>query len=240
MKLRALFFDLDDTLLETHTHSSDALDVVCRETAALHLGVSPAAVREVFLPTFADLEAEMERLEIVFADGDAMRAELWRRTLCNLALPSDDGERLGQRYQQERQERYHLFPDVEAHLPALRARYHLQLVTNGISDIQRGKIAASGLERWFSHITVSSEAGGWKPDAVVFEAALAKAGVTAEETVMIGDNPEKDIAGARALGMHTIWMRRWEWLGDRGVRADATATDMADLARILSTWAARE
>lgn len=236
MAIRALFFDLDDTLLETHTHSSAALNVTCEATVALHPQLTAAGVREVFTPTFVGVEEEMERHEIVFPDGDALWTEVWRRTLRNLGVSDEHGERLCRRYRDERRDRYLLFPDVEEQVPKLVGRYHLQLVTNGLSDIQRGKIAAARLERWFSHVTISSEAGGWKPDPVVFQWALDQAGVPPEETVMIGDNPEKDIAGGRAMGMRTVWMQRWEWQSDRGVTADAVATDMPSLLEILAGW----
>ena len=58
---------------------------------------------------------------------------------------------------------------------------------------------AEKLDAW----TSSEEARSYKPDAAIFELALGKAGVTAEEVLFVGDSREHDIAGARALGMHT-------------------------------------
>jgi putative hydrolase of the HAD superfamily len=82
------------------------------------------------------------------------------------------------------------------------------------------------LTRFFDSVTISSEAGYAKPRREVYDAALARAGVTADETMHIGDSEHLDFAPAAALGMLAV-------LIDRGSPRDA-ASVAGRTARICS------
>ena len=102
-------------------------------------------------------------------------------------------------------------------LAALRGRGHrLGVLTNGLPSTQRGKIAALGLRRDVDAIVYAQEcAPAGKPARACFTTALGRLGVAAPRAVFVGDHPEKDIAGARAAGLHTVW------LPGRATRVDA-------------------
>ena len=81
------------------------------------------------------------------------------------------------------------------------------IITNGYPRIQRPKISQLGLDDGrFTEIFVSHEHGIWKPDPRIFKLALAATGTSPGETLMIGDNPYTDVAGANACGMHSLWI----------------------------------
>jgi putative hydrolase of the HAD superfamily len=81
------------------------------------------------------------------------------------------------------------------------------IITNGYPRLQRPKLSQLGLDDGsFSEIFVSGEHGIWKPDPRIFKLALSATGTPASETLMIGDNPFTDIAGANASGMPSIWI----------------------------------
>lgn len=81
------------------------------------------------------------------------------------------------------------------------------IITNGDSRTQRPKLSQLGLDDGsFNEIFVSGEHGIWKPDPRIFELALAATGTSASESLMIGDNPYTDIAGANASGMLSLWI----------------------------------
>jgi len=85
----------------------------------------------------------------------------------------------------------------------------IALATNGGTENQWAKIRRLGLEAHVDAIAVSGEVGAHKPDRRMFEAAAARCGVTLAATDwMVGDCPTRDIGGAQALGLRTIWMRR--------------------------------
>jgi putative hydrolase of the HAD superfamily len=86
----------------------------------------------------------------------------------------------------------------------------LGLVTNGASEMQRGKLERFGLEPYFDHILIEGEFGAGKPDASVFRHMLGRFNVMAEDAWMVGDDLQRDISGAQALGMFTIWV---DWRG---------------------------
>lgn len=100
-------------------------------------------------------------------------------------------------------------PWAAAVLAALSGRCRLALVTNGGSRPQRRKLARAGLEPYFGGaVLVSAELGAAKPEPAIFEAALALVDCRPDQALFVGDDPERDIAGAAALGMATCWLDR--------------------------------
>lgn len=90
-------------------------------------------------------------------------------------------------------------------LDYLKGNYHLHLITNGFAEVQYTKLKEGGLSHYFEHIITSEEAGVKKPDPAIFKLALSKAGAIAHECLMVGDDPEVDIFGARSCGMHQVF-----------------------------------
>lgn len=87
----------------------------------------------------------------------------------------------------------------------------LGLVTNGGSEMQRGKLERFGLEPYFNHILIEGEFGAGKPDERVFNHILERFNVAAKDAWMVGDDLQRDISGAQVLGLYTIWV---DWRGD--------------------------
>lgn len=96
-------------------------------------------------------------------------------------------------------------------LPELQSRYRLAVLTDELYDIQVEKVKRLGLAGYFTEIISSEQAGVTKPDKRLFEYALNRLGVSADEAMMIGDNPSADIRGARSVGMRTAWLRRGKY-----------------------------
>lgn len=96
-------------------------------------------------------------------------------------------------------------------LPELQSRYRLAVLTDELYDIQVEKVKRLGLSGYFTEIISSEQAGVTKPDKRLFEYALNRLGVSAGESMMIGDNPSADISGARSVGMRAAWLRRGKY-----------------------------
>jgi len=98
--------------------------------------------------------------------------------------------------------------DVCAMLQRLSADYRIAVVTNGHSDRQRDKLRRTSLDTCFAPdaILVSAEVGAPKPAPLLFTRALAWAGCRADEALFIGDDVERDIGGAAALSIATCWV----------------------------------
>lgn len=92
-----------------------------------------------------------------------------------------------------------LFPGAVEALDYLFKKYTLHIITNGFNDVQRIKMEANDLNKYFKTITTSEEAGAKKPGERIFRHALEKAKANPKESLMIGDDYDVDIAGAKRL-----------------------------------------
>jgi HAD superfamily hydrolase (TIGR01662 family) len=106
----------------------------------------------------------------------------------------------------ERHENFSLYEDALPVLEELRAHgLKLGVVSNGERDLDEF-VSHHGLE---VDVAVGSKSHGVrKPDPSIFEAALAALGVAPAEAAMVGDSPEDDVEGARALGMRALLLDR--------------------------------
>ena len=103
---------------------------------------------------------------------------------------------------------------------ALReAGHQLHVVTNGVREPQRRKIAALGLSDFIEELVTSDVARSYKPDPEIFHYALRSTGAQAGESWMIGDSVLRDVLGGQAVGMRTAWFR-----ADDALPPDAEAT----------------
>jgi HAD superfamily hydrolase (TIGR01549 family) len=124
-------------------------------------------------------------------------------------------------------ENFELFEDALPVLDELRAaQLRIGLVSNGIRDLTEF-VAHHGLD--VDAVVDSRTHGRVKPHPTIFQAALGKLGVDAADAVMVGDSPEEDIEGARALGMRAILIDR----EDRHPDVEERLTDLYGLPAAL-------
>jgi len=102
-----------------------------------------------------------------------------------------------------------LIPGVEEYLLSLNKQYKLGLITDGFIQTQKNKINALGLNMIFDEILITDELGRefWKPSIVPFSTICDKLEVDPVEAIYIGDNPEKDFKGPNQLDMGSIRLR---------------------------------
>lgn len=116
-----------------------------------------------------------------------------------------------------------LYPHSRDLLKTLKNRgYVLYLASNGIAEVQHGRIEAAGIAGYFEHIFISEEIGYQKPDPRFFEAMMSAASLHTQKELclMIGDSLSSDIAGGVAYGIDTLWLN----LGDSNAPASEAAT----------------
>lgn len=108
----------------------------------------------------------------------------------------------------------HVFPDTEPLLQALQAqRYYLGVISNSIGtvDEQLGRV---GLGSYFRTVLDSALVGVEKPNPGIFQMALDRAGVSANEALFVGDVYATDIGGARLAGIQGVLMDRFSAYDD--------------------------
>jgi len=253
--LAAVLFDLDDTLVADEAATEAAFLAACALAQVRH-GLEPGGLaravrdraRELWRggPTITYCRAigisSAEGLRARFLGDDpslaalrawapAYRRAAWSGALAGLGVHDDAfAEELARRFVAERGARNRVYPDVIPALTALARAHRLALVTNGAPDVQRAKLAASGLAPHFATVVVSGELGAGKPDPRAFRAALAALGVAPERAIMVGDSPERDVVGAQAAGLRAILLDRAGRVpaGERG-----TAPVIRDLRQLL-------
>ena len=206
--LRLACFDLDDTLIDRSQgfHS-------CVRRFCLELGLSE--------------EIELWLLE-------AMRERAYRRDFEMLRerfavpIPADE---LWSRYCLGMAEAVTCLPAVLSGLAQLRQRgWLVVVVTNGAGDIQRAKLAHTGIDRVVDAVCISEEVGVRKPDVRIFGEAARLAGVTGPVNGwMVGDSAQNDIDGGRAAGLRTIWISD----GGDGVETDHVVADAGEAINLL-------
>jgi len=100
----------------------------------------------------------------------------------------------------------------------------MAVVSNGDCSLA-ASLEAAGLR---AEIVVDSATGGaTKPDPAIFRRALALLGVEAARTLHVGDDPEADVAGARAAGIDAVLLDRW------GSQAAGTIASLAELEALV-------
>ncbi|MCL6642916.1 MAG: HAD family hydrolase [Candidatus Bipolaricaulota bacterium] len=205
-KLRAIFFDLDETLLDTSGCRPPAVEASFRVAAQKY----PQLDGEAWHRASEEVRAEMHDL---WLNSSNSGAELLRegayRILKKLGI--DDkalAPHVSQAYYLTWVSHLKLFPEVPEVLAELRGRYRLGIISNGPSDLQRYKLRLFELEREFDPIVISGEIGVAKPDQKIFRYALERAGVSPEEALYVGDSPVYDIVGAKGAGMMMVWVNR--------------------------------
>ena len=203
-----LFFDLDRTLWDFDRNSREALQLVFAEYAAPEL---PEADVQQFIAVY---ERVNEECWAAYRAGQMTQAELrptrFRRTLAALGLPpgsvqDDLAHALGQAYVDRSPYLPHLIPGALEVVETLAARGHrMYILTNGFEEVQHIKMEHSGLRPHFEAVYTSDALGHKKPAPEAFHASLKAAGSRVEDAVMIGDDLECDVVGARRIGMRSV------------------------------------
>lgn len=98
-----------------------------------------------------------------------------------------------------------LMPHVHETLEYLSTRYRLYILSNGFRELQYRKMCAAGIEKYFRQIILSEDIGILKPRKEIFHFAMSATQSTLQDSLMIGDNGENDIAGARNAGIHQVY-----------------------------------
>lgn len=209
-KIRAVCFDLDDTLCGYW----DASKAAIRKAFEMHTpdAVSVDEMVAAWARAFRDFSRHVKRSDwygTYLQRGEPTRTELMRLALLEVGFDDvDRAKRMSQIYAQERNERLRLFPDAREVLDTLKQRFPLGLITNGPADIQRQEIQTLGLVNDFALVLIEGELGFGKPEHQVFEKAEHFFDLKPEELLFIGNSYAHDIRPALERGWRAIWVRR--------------------------------
>lgn len=227
MVLRCVTFDLDDTLWDClpalQQAERDFYQHLCQ-----HL---PRVVEKHDEATLlADRQAHYQRNSRHTHDVTFMR----KHWLAEIAAEFGYGEEVIEpafRVFWRGRNAVELYEPAEPCLRALKTRYTIGAITNGNADVHY-----IGIGQYFDFVVTPVEVGVAKPAAEIFQTALDLAGVDAGSALHVGDDPARDVRGAAAIGMRTVWvnpqMRAWPG----GAVPDAVVRNVGELGAVLDHW----
>lgn len=98
-----------------------------------------------------------------------------------------------------------LMPHAREVLEYLTGRYNLYILSNGFQELQCRKMRSAGIDGFFRKVVLSDDIGILKPWPEIFHFALSATQSRLNDSLMIGDSWENDVAGARGVGMHQVF-----------------------------------
>jgi YjjG family noncanonical pyrimidine nucleotidase len=198
MRYRWLLLDADGTLF----------DYDQAETKALELTFDQAGheLRERYIEVYREINGQ---LWLDFEQGEVAQDHLkvyrFEQLFEAMGVALDAGA-FSERYLENLGQFADLIDGAEELLQSLYGRIGMVLITNGLSAVQRSRLAKSALERYFAEVVISEEVESSKPDGRIFEVAFEKMGNPEKEDVLIvGDSLTSDMRGGIDYGIDTCW-----------------------------------
>ena len=203
-RYRHLFFDLDCTLWDYHVNSTEALHELF-ETYQLHELFDKF---ENFRETFGKHNEEVWK---AYREGrihkDTLRVLRFERTLKDYGITNFElAHKLNSDFINISPRKTKLMPGTMEVLGYLKSNhYQMYIITNGFTQIQEIKVETSGLADFFIKMFTPENIGYIKPHRAIFEYAVKSVNVRKAESLMIGDDLQVDIIGARDFGMDQVY-----------------------------------
>jgi putative hydrolase of the HAD superfamily len=201
-----LFFDLDHTLWDFNSNARLALTELYAEFELESLTKAP--FEDFYEKYLVHNQVLWDRYHKGFISSEELKWKRMWRTLLDFKIADEPlANKMSVRFLEILPTKKELFPHTREILIYLSQKgYTLHLITNGFEKTQRSKLKNSGLDGFFTHMITSETSNSVKPQKEIFDYALQKAGASIEESIMLGDNLEADIAGAMNAGMDCIFV----------------------------------
>lgn len=205
-QIKAILFDLDDTLLDGKTAQNNALKDF-KEIFPRLKQIDKTELEEKWRGITLKHYDTFQKGKITFEESRIRRMQDLFLIVGDKLSKEESKERF-KIYKKLYEDNWIAFSDAIEVLKSLNGKYKLGIITNGDSTQQREKIDKIGITKYFDQITISSEVGYAKPDREIFEVTCNKLNVKPEECVMIGDKFKVDVQGGINIGMKSIWINR--------------------------------
>lgn len=199
-----IFFDLDHTLWDYERNSNEALGELFLKYQLNERGINSSEHFNLcFEKVNHSLWSDYNKNRISRA---GIREQRFLRILNQFKIDDKDlSNKLSTEYLMLCPTKPHLMPYTFEVLDYLKENYILHILTNGFNDVQKLKLEKSRLNTYFSTVVTSDSAGYKKPMTSIFKFAIDRAEARKNESIMIGDNLQTDILGARNFGMDTVF-----------------------------------
>lgn len=231
MAYKHLFFDLDHTLWDFESNAKLTLKEL---HSALDLPSHGIHDFDAFYERYIYHNTRLwERYRKGFIKRDDLRWKRMWHTLLDFKIGSEKLARsMDVIFLEKLPTRTLLFPGAIEVLNYLQNKgYELHLITNGFETVQHNKLKYSGLSDFFRYVITSEGSNSLKPHKAIFDFALRKAGASITESIMLGDDIEADIVGARNIGMDQVYVNHKN--EDAPFKPTYTVTSLKELEKIF-------
>ncbi|HIE45355.1 MAG TPA: noncanonical pyrimidine nucleotidase, YjjG family [Flavobacteriaceae bacterium] len=201
LHIKHVFFDLDHTLWDFETNSKKTYEYIFKQNNILINIDQFAKIYKPINHTYWKLyrEEKVSQKELKYArlkdTFDALEYSIADEIILKLA----------KEYLENLPTYNTLFKGTIELLEYLKPKYKLHIITNGFHEIQSAKLENSKIAHYFDEIITSESVFVKKPNPKIFFHALKKTKAYTYESIMIGDNLEADIYGAKNVGIQTIF-----------------------------------
>ncbi len=210
LQIDTVWLDLDDTLWDFHANSRATLATLYDTERLDQWFSSPENWRDCYERHNHALWDQYNRAEVT---KEFLMIERFRRPLVEGGCPEETAETmqrtLDKLYLSRLGECGKLVPGALELLNWLKENgYRTGVLSNGFVEVQHRKLHSSGVDHLIDCVVLSDEIGVNKPARQLFDYALEKSGTTADKSLLVGDNPSTDIAGAVNAGWHAVYFNR--------------------------------
>jgi len=196
-EIKALIFDLDNTLLDFMSFKQDTARAVCIELKKLGWKLSEKETYEKIFKIYSEKGIEYQKTfaDLVYGEGyDGNEAE----KLQQAAIIA---------YSRYKYSTLKPYLGVVGTLAELKKSHKLAVLTDAPRNKAWQRLVLAGLHSYFDEVGTYHDTGKHKPEKEPFERICGLLGVNASECLFVGDNPSRDIKGAKAVGMKTAWAK---------------------------------
>ncbi|MBQ7996410.1 MAG: HAD family hydrolase [Paludibacteraceae bacterium] len=238
MRYKALFIDIDDTLLDYVPCCREAFDAAMRKLPSDQVPSTKERNDKLFDLFFAisgRLFSEAKHglhtiAEVMELYPREFVEKMYEGRMYDIRRIEEDTEIFKHAFRAAWGKTCTLVPGARETIETLRARgYRLFAASNSFGHLQRNRLELAGLLPFFEDTYISMDLGYDKPDIRFYEEALRRCGLEPKEVLMIGDSMTTDILGAQAAGLGAIFFSR------RGERPEGviTVTSLPEILKYL-------
>lgn len=210
--IRAVIFDLDGTLLDRKTSLKRFIENQYERMEVKNVS------KNNYLSRFIELDRH----------GYVWKDKVYKQLVEEFRISQISWEDLLTDYMENFASCAVAFPNTIEILEWLKMKeIKVGMITNGLANFQMRSIAALRIESYFDEILISEREGIKKPDKAIFQRALNRLQINAEDSLYVGDHPINDIHASRAIGMKGIWKEDQYYQDD--FERDGTIRDLLEL-----------
>lgn len=226
MNYKVIIFDADQTLFDFKKSEEHTL-----QKTMLEFNIDYD--KEYHLPQYKIINSAIwKELEQGFISQKELKIERFKRYIKKLNLNLDEVE-FAKNYNKNLSKASFLYENSMDIIKKLKKDYTLTIITNGLKDVQDGRIKGSDIASYFEDIVISEEVQVAKPNPQIFEIALKNINYRDKSKVLIvGDSLTSDIQGGINFGIDTCWLNP-EGKDNKGIIPTYEIKDLRELMTII-------